>query len=78
MTEREDHAKLADELDREADDLQRRGDRVEEDVEKTRAEWEGHKAYASIPGALPDGDAEGTARQVQPGVDREIVPGEGE
>ena len=48
MTEHEEHA---DRLERELDDLEEQGDRVEEHIGDARSDWESKKADDSVPGA---------------------------
>jgi hypothetical protein len=66
-----DHQKLAAEGDREAEDLKRQGDKLDEDIEATKSDWEHKQADASVPGAVPDPADEGDAAQAA-----ESEPGE--
>ena len=52
-TER-DHQELAAEAEREADDLEHQGDKLEEDIDATKADWERKQGDESVPGAVPD------------------------
>jgi predicted nucleic acid-binding Zn-ribbon protein len=53
MTEQE-HERRADELDREAADMQQRADRLEAELDDAREDWERKKRDASVPGAAGD------------------------
>ncbi len=58
-----DHQKLAAGGDREAEDLKQQGDKLGEDIDATKADWEHKQADASVPGAVPDPGDEGDAAQ---------------
>lgn len=49
----EDPEKLAAELDAEAEDMQRRNDRLGDEVAQTREDWERKRLDPSVPGAPP-------------------------
>jgi len=49
-----DHQELAAEAESEADELKHQGDKLENDIEATKADWEGKKDDSSVPGAVPD------------------------
>jgi hypothetical protein len=49
-----DHEQLANELDRQADDLEERTEGLEEKVIEVRREWEQKRSDPSVPGAAPD------------------------
>lgn len=68
---RSDHQKLAAEGDREAEDLKRQGDKLDEDIEATKSDWEHKQADASVPGAVPDPADEGQAAESEPGESAE-------
>ena len=53
MTEREEHDKLAGELEREADRLAQESQRVGKDIAQTRDDWEAKRRDDSVPGANP-------------------------
>lgn len=53
-----DHPETAAGAEREAEDLKRQGDKLQDDIEATKSEWERKQDDASVPGAVPDpGDA---------------------
>jgi hypothetical protein len=54
MSEHEGHA---DRLERELDDMERQSERLGDDIEETRKDWERKKEDSSVPGAAPDRDA---------------------
>jgi hypothetical protein len=47
----EGHADKADQVERELDDLERRSDRLEDEIDSTREDWERKKRDDSVPGA---------------------------
>lgn len=53
-SEEGDAKKLADRFEKEADDLERRGQQVEEHIETTRQEWQRKRGDSSVPGAVPE------------------------
>jgi hypothetical protein len=55
MTE---HDEKAQELEREAEDLEEQSDRVGEHIDDTRRAWESKEQDPSVPGAQPDPDDE--------------------
>jgi hypothetical protein len=55
MTE---HDEKAQELEREAEDLEEQSDRVGEHIDDTRRDWESKEQDPSVPGAQPDPDTE--------------------
>jgi hypothetical protein len=55
MTE---HDEKAQELEREAEDLEEQSDRVGEHIDDTRRDWESKEQDPSVPGAQPDPDDE--------------------
>jgi hypothetical protein len=61
MTE---HDEKAQQLEREAEDLEEQSDRVGEHIDDTRRDWESKEQDPSVPGAQPD-----------PGDEEESVPG---
>ncbi len=46
-----DHEQAADELEREADDMERRSAQVGDDIADEREDWERKQTDASVPGA---------------------------
>ncbi|MDQ6746110.1 MAG: CoA transferase [Actinomycetota bacterium] len=51
--EERDPGALADEYEREADDMERRGDKVDKHVRETREDWEQKRSSEGVPGANP-------------------------
>jgi hypothetical protein len=45
---------LTEEPERQLDDMQKRSDRLEEDIEAAREDWERKKQDSSVPGATGD------------------------
>lgn len=60
-----DHQRRADELEGEADDMQRAGDRLEEDISQTRDDWRRKQADPGVPGA-DEADDDQLDRERQP------------
>jgi len=60
---RSDHQKFAAEAEREADDLKHQGDKLGEDIEAAKADWEHKQEDQSVPGAVPDPGEEGDTDQ---------------
>jgi len=56
MSEREEHAELADELDDRVDTLAEHSHRLGEEITDVRDDWERKRADAGVPGATPDWD----------------------
>lgn len=56
-----EHREAAAGAEREADDLKRQGDKLGEEIEDTRADWEKKQDDSSIPGAVPAAEDEGEA-----------------
>jgi hypothetical protein len=53
----QDHERLADQLEREAKDLQKHSDEIAQRAADVRQDWERKRADQSVPGAPPeDGD----------------------
>jgi hypothetical protein len=62
-----DYEEKADALEREVDDMERRGRGVEEDIEREREEWERKKGDPTVPGA--GGDPERAEGDLPPEAD---------
>ena len=65
--------------EREAEDMQRRGERVDGEIDKARADWESKKADESVPGARPEDEEEQRDRADEDGPPPEadaITPGD--
>jgi hypothetical protein len=60
-SEESDVKKAEDRLERKADDLQRRGDEVAEQIETARDEWQRKRSDPSVPGAAPPEDPDESA-----------------
>ena len=58
MTE-EDPGRLADQREREADELARRSDKLKDDVAEVQQDWQQKRASEGVPGAVPEGDEKG-------------------
>jgi hypothetical protein len=52
----EDPGRLADQREREADQLARRSDKLKDDVAEVRQDWQQKRASEGVPGAVPEGD----------------------
>lgn len=63
-----DHEKLADELEREADRLTEHSEELEDQVKDARSDWERKRSDESVPGAPPPPgeDAEAPKRDETP------------
>lgn len=55
----DDHQEIAAGADRKAEDLKQQGDKLEEDIGATKADWKHKQEDASVPGAVPDPGDEG-------------------
>ncbi len=53
MTEQPDR-----ELERELEDIEERAERLEEDTDAARKDWESKKQDPGVPGAVPDADGD--------------------
>jgi predicted nucleic acid-binding Zn-ribbon protein len=51
-----EHEERADELEREADDIEERGERLEDEIGTAREDWDRKKADPGVPGATDDED----------------------
>jgi hypothetical protein len=51
-----EHEEPAEELEREAESLEGHSERVGEQIEETRREWEAKEDDPAVPGAQPDPD----------------------
>jgi hypothetical protein len=49
-----EHDERADELEREAEDMQERTDRLEDEIGDVREDWERKKGDSKVPGAAAD------------------------
>ncbi len=57
----EDHEKLANELDRDADGLEEKVEALDQHVKEARSDWEAKRADSAVPGAPPPSDEEEAA-----------------
>ena len=53
-----EHDEVYERAEREADDLERKKDKLDEDIERTRRDWASKQSDESVPGARPDEDDE--------------------
>jgi hypothetical protein len=56
----EDPGRLADQREREADELARRSDKLKDDVSVVRQDWQQKRASEAVPGAVPEASEEET------------------
>ena len=67
----EEPEKLADELDRTAQQMQERSERLGKETQATRADWERKRTDPSVPGApQPESEEEPPSEVARPGSDR--------
>jgi hypothetical protein len=45
--------------ERQVEDLKHQGDKLDQDIEQTRGDWESKQEDTGVPGAVPDPDDEG-------------------
>ncbi|MEA2370746.1 MAG: hypothetical protein QOH12_1140 [Solirubrobacteraceae bacterium] len=57
----EGHEKLANELEREAAELEEKGRALDKHVKEARTDWERKRSDAAVPGAVPPSDEEEAA-----------------
>lgn len=57
MTEEPPHQRQADELERDLDEMEERSERLEDEISGARRDWEQKQADPSVPGAV-DEDSE--------------------
>jgi chromosome segregation ATPase len=69
--EHEEHRELADDLEREAEQLETKAGELGEDIEGVRQEWEAKKKDPSVPGAQ-----QGNEQVVGPPREDEVAPGD--
>ena len=65
MTERNDHTEAADQAERGADEMEQRSERLADDIEGTREDWERKQADESVPGAAGEPRAAPATRTAQ-------------
>jgi len=58
-----DHQDLAAEAEHQAEDLKHQGDKLDDDIQATKADWESKQEDQSVPGAVPDPGDEGDTDQ---------------
>jgi hypothetical protein len=61
-----EHERQADDLERETEQMEEQSERVGEHIDETKRDWEAKEDDPSVPGAQPD-----------PGEEEESVPGVG-
>lgn len=66
----EDPGRLADELEHEADRLERQGREVQGHIDQTRQDWESKRADQSVPGANPPPPASDGPQSDAPATDQ--------
>jgi hypothetical protein len=73
-----EYEELHDRAQREADDLERRGEQLREEIEATRGDWESKKHDESVPGAQPEepADERDRADEDGPPPEAQITPGD--
>lgn len=71
MTESE-HERVHKEAEREADDLERRNEKLGERIQKTRQDWESKKGDEGVPGAVEDEEEPSG----EPPPEADITPGD--
>jgi predicted nucleic acid-binding Zn-ribbon protein len=54
-----EHDRQADRLEREMDDMEQQSERLGDNIDETRKDWEAKKQDPSVPGATADRDADG-------------------
>ena len=57
----DEHREAAADAEREAEDLKRQGDKLGQEIEDTRSDWEHKQDDSSIPGAVPADEDEAEA-----------------
>jgi hypothetical protein len=57
MSERDDHEKLADELEGEAREMEERTDELGERIDDVREDWKRKRSDDAVPGAIPPREA---------------------
>ena len=58
--------------EREADDMERRSEELEHEIEEARADWDAKKSDATVPGAQPDEEESGDG----PPPEADVTPGD--
>jgi chromosome segregation ATPase len=54
-----EHDQKGDELERELDDMEQQAERLGEEIDQTRSDWERKQADSSVPGAVDEREPEG-------------------
>ncbi len=55
VTEHQDHKELADEMEREGDQMEQRSAELGDEIKEVRDDWQRKRADESVPGAPPPG-----------------------
>ncbi len=73
-----EHERIHERAERQADDLERRGDELGDQIRDTRQDWESKKGDEKVPGAQPEDPAEEHERADEDGPPKEaeITPGD--
>ena len=71
-----EHDEQAARLERDADDMEERSDKLDQRIDETRSDWEAKEQDSSVPGAQPE-DPEREESLPGVGVDEELVDEEG-
>jgi hypothetical protein len=74
-----EHEELHERAEHEADDLERRNQKLGEDIQSTRQDWESKKSDESVPGARPEDAAQEDDRADEDGPPPEadaVTPGD--
>ena len=71
-----EHDEQAARLERDADDMEERSDKLDQRIDETRSDWEAKEQDSSVPGAQPE-DPESEESLPGVGVDEELVDEEG-
>jgi hypothetical protein len=61
-----EHSEQAERLEREADELERRSDRLGDEIAATREDWERKRREEAVPGAPPQDGEPDSAREPWP------------
>ena len=59
MTEETPHRRQADELERDLDEMEERSERLEDEISGARKDWEQKQADPSVPGAVDEDSSSG-------------------
>jgi chromosome segregation ATPase len=73
-----EHERIHERAERQADDLERRNEKLEDEIQQTRQDWESKKHDEQVPGAQPEHPAKehDRAEDDGPPKEAEITPGD--